>query len=124
MYKVLSIRCRSELLGSIVTFRDGALLQARAAVDSLQLSKHGGSKASEQRPSVGPSTQLVCITQNWTEKEGNPMAVKNTSKAPKPHGGFSNLLLLVLHVGVLYISLWVHPVSFTLADGTLPHAYS
>lgn len=52
------------------------------------------------------------------------MAAKNTSKAPKPHSGFSNLLLLVLHVGVLLISLRVHPVSFTLADAALPHAYS
>jgi len=52
------------------------------------------------------------------------MTAKKTSKAPKPHGGFSNLLLLVLHVGVLLISLWAHPVSFTLADGALPHAYS
>jgi hypothetical protein len=52
------------------------------------------------------------------------MAAKNTSRAPKPRSGFSNLLLLVLHVGVLLISLWVHPVSFTPADGALPHAYS
>ena len=52
------------------------------------------------------------------------MAAKNTSKALEARSGFSNLLLLVLHVGVLLISLWVHPVSFTLADGALPHAYS
>ena len=52
------------------------------------------------------------------------MTAKNTSKAPKPHSGFSNLLLLVLHVGVLLISHWVHPVSITLADGALPYAYS
>ena len=52
------------------------------------------------------------------------MAAKNTSRAPKPHSDLSNLLLLVLHVGVLLISIWVHPVSFTLADGALPHAYS
>lgn len=49
------------------------------------------------------------------------MAAKNTSKAPRPHSGFTNLLLLVLHVGVLLISLWVHPVSFTPADRALPH---
>jgi hypothetical protein len=52
------------------------------------------------------------------------MTAKNTSKALKPPGGFRNLLLLVLHVGVLLMSLWVHPVSFALADGALPHAYS
>jgi hypothetical protein len=52
------------------------------------------------------------------------MAGKNTSKTPKPLAGFSNLLLLVLHVGVLVFSLWVHPVSLSPADRALPYGES
>jgi len=47
---------------------------------------------------------------------------KKTSETPKPRKGFANLFLLALHVGVLAISLWVHPVSFTPADRALPYA--
>ena len=51
------------------------------------------------------------------------MMGKNTSETPKPRSGFSNLVLLVLHVGVLVFSLWVHPVvSFSPADRALPYA--
>jgi len=50
------------------------------------------------------------------------MMGKNTSETPKPQKGFANLFLLVLHVGVLVISLWVHPVNLAPADRALPYA--
>lgn len=50
------------------------------------------------------------------------MTKSNNSEPLKPHRGFANLFLLALHVGVLAISLWVHPVSFTPADRALPYA--
>jgi hypothetical protein len=50
------------------------------------------------------------------------MTGKNTSKTPRSDSGLRNLLLLVLHVGVLVFSLWVHPVSLSPADRALPYA--
>ena len=49
------------------------------------------------------------------------MTKTNNSESPKSLKGFSNLFLLVLHVGVLAVSLWVHPISFTPADRALPY---
>jgi hypothetical protein len=37
------------------------------------------------------------------------------------HCDSRNLFLLALHVGVLAVSLWVHPISFTSADRALPY---
>lgn len=50
------------------------------------------------------------------------MTKSNTSEAPKSKHDFSNLILLALHVGVVAVSLWVHPISFTPADRALPYA--
>lgn len=50
------------------------------------------------------------------------MTKPNNSESPKSHSGFSNLFLLALHVGVLAVSLWVHPISLTPADRALPYA--
>lgn len=57
-----------------------------------------------------------------SEKEGTAMTKPNNSEALRPHRDLANLFLLALHVGVLAISLWVHPVSFTPADRALPYA--
>ena len=50
------------------------------------------------------------------------MMGKNTSETLKSRKGFANLFLLVLHVGVLIISLWVHPLTLAPADRALPYA--
>jgi hypothetical protein len=52
------------------------------------------------------------------------MTKKNNTDALKSHSGFKNLILLALHIGVLAISIWIHPVSFTSADRALPYAVS
>jgi hypothetical protein len=57
-----------------------------------------------------------------TEKEGTHMTKPNTAEAPKSRFDFSNLFLLALHVGVLAVSLWIHPVCQTPADRALPYA--
>jgi len=49
------------------------------------------------------------------------MAKKSTSETPKSQCDFSNLILLALHVGVVAVSLWAHPVCFTPADKALPY---
>jgi hypothetical protein len=50
------------------------------------------------------------------------MTKPNNSEPLKSHSDFRNLFLLALHVGVLAVSLWVHPISFTPADRALPYA--
>ncbi len=50
------------------------------------------------------------------------MTKPNTAEAPKSWCDFSNLFLLALHVGVMAVSLWIHPVCQTPADGALPYA--
>ena len=56
-----------------------------------------------------------------SEKEGTVMTKPNNSEPLKSHRDFRNLFLLALHVGVLAVSLWVHPISFTSADRALPY---
>jgi len=50
------------------------------------------------------------------------MTKPKNSEPLESHRDFRNLFLLVLHVGVLAISLWVHPISFAPADRALPYA--
>ena len=50
------------------------------------------------------------------------MTKSSNSKSLKSHWDFRNLFLLVLHLGVLAVSLGVHPIRFTPADRTLPYA--
>nr|SPS05725.1 conserved protein of unknown function [Candidatus Nitrotoga fabula] len=50
------------------------------------------------------------------------MTKPNNSESLKSFHDFRNLFLLALHVGVLAVSLWVHPISFTPADRALPYA--
>jgi hypothetical protein len=57
-----------------------------------------------------------------TEKEDSEMMRKNTSETLESPSDFANLCLLVLHVVVLVISLWIHPVKTAPADRTLPYA--
>jgi hypothetical protein len=48
------------------------------------------------------------------------MTKPNAAEAPRSQCGLSNLFLLALHVGVLALSLWIHP-CFTPADRALPY---
>jgi len=57
-----------------------------------------------------------------TEKENAAMTKPNNSEPLKSHRDFRNIFLLALHVIVLAVSLWVHPISFALADRALPYA--
>jgi len=50
------------------------------------------------------------------------MTKPKNSEPLKSHRDFRNLFLLVLHVGVLAVSLWVHPISFAPAGRALPYA--
>jgi len=50
------------------------------------------------------------------------MTKPNNSEPLKSHRDFRNIFLLALHVIVLAVSLWVHPISFALADRALPYA--
>ena len=85
------------------------------------MSRHRGVQTLEQRLSAGSTTQPSCKLRNMTEKEGTAVMGKNTSETLKPRKGFANLFLLALHVGVLVISLWVHPLNLAPADRALPY---
>ena len=50
------------------------------------------------------------------------MTKPNNSEPLKSYHDFRNIFLLALHVVVLAVSLWVHPISFTSADRALPYA--
>jgi len=50
------------------------------------------------------------------------MTKPNNSEPLKSHCDFRNIFLLALHVVVLAVSLWIHPISFTPADRALPYA--
>lgn len=50
------------------------------------------------------------------------MTKSNNSGSPKSHRDYRNLFLLALHVGVVAVSLWVHPISTAPADRALPYA--
>lgn len=91
-------------------------------VREISFTQHRGVKTLEQRQSVGLSTQINCKIRNITEKEDTTMTKPKNSEALKPHRDFRNLFLLALHVGVLVVSLWVHPIGFTPADRALPYA--
>ena len=84
--------------------------------------RHRGVQALEQRQSAGATTQIICKSRNMTEKEGTSMAKSNNSESPKSHRDYRNLFLLALHVGVVAVSLWVHPISTAPADRALPYA--
>jgi hypothetical protein len=56
-----------------------------------------------------------------TEKEGTHMTKTNITEAPKSYIDFRNLFLLALHVGVIAISLWIHPICQLPADRALPY---
>jgi hypothetical protein len=57
-----------------------------------------------------------------TDKESPAMTKPNNSEPLKSHRDFRNIFLLALHVVVLAVSLWIHPISFTSADRALPYA--
>ena len=76
----------------------------------------------EQRQSVELTTQPVCKIPNMSEKEGNAMTESNNSEPLRSRVDRRNLFLLVLHVGVLAVSLLVHPIVHTSADRALPYA--
>lgn len=50
------------------------------------------------------------------------MMKSNNSESPKSHRDYRNLFLLALHVGVVVVSLWVHPIGSAPADRALPYA--
>ena len=50
------------------------------------------------------------------------MTKPNNSEPLKSHRDFRNIFLLALHVVVLTVSLWVHPIINTSADRALPYA--
>ena len=50
------------------------------------------------------------------------MTKSNNSGSPMSHRDYRNLFLLALHVGVVAVSLWVHPISTAPADRVLPYA--
>ncbi|MDD1631599.1 MAG: hypothetical protein LUP91_05245 [Methylococcaceae bacterium] len=79
-------------------------------------------KTLEQRQSAEFIMQPNCKTRNMTGKEGAAMTKSNNSEPLKSHRDFRNIFLLALHVVVLAVSLWVHPISFTSADRALPYA--
>jgi hypothetical protein len=76
----------------------------------------------EQRQSVELTTQVICKNPNMSGKEGNSMTKSNNSEPLRSGIDRRNLFLLVLHVGVLVVSLWVHPISHASADRALPYA--
>lgn len=82
---------------------------------------HRGVQTLEQRQSADTTVSQCSKIRNMTGKEGMPMTKPNTSGTPKPHSGLSNLFLLALHVGVLVVSLWVHPISLYPAGRALPY---
>lgn len=84
--------------------------------------RHSGVQALEQRQSAGATTQVICEFRNMTEKEGTSMTKSNNSGSPKSHRDYRNLFLLALHVGVVAVSIWVHPISSSPADRALPYA--
>jgi hypothetical protein len=79
-------------------------------------------KTLEQRQSAEFIMQPNCKTRNMTGKESAAMTKSNNSEPLKSHRDFRNIFLLALHVVVLAVSLWVHPISFTSADRALPYA--
>ncbi len=84
--------------------------------------RHRGVQTLEQRQSAGATKQVICKFRNMTEKEGTSMMKSNNSESPKSHRDYRNLFLLALHVGVVVVSLWVHPISSAPADRALPYA--
>lgn len=50
------------------------------------------------------------------------MTKSNNSESLRSRVDRRNLFLLVLHVGVLVVSLWAHPVVHSSADRALPYA--
>lgn len=75
----------------------------------------------EQRQSVGAAEQSHCEVRNMSGEEVIPMMKPNNSEIPKSYVDFRNLFLLALHVGVVAVSLWVHPILGIPADRALPY---
>jgi hypothetical protein len=87
----------------------------------MKSTQHRGVQTLEQRQSVGITEQSHCKLRSMTEKEGTTMAKSNNSESLRSRVDLVNLFLLALHVGVVGVSLWAHPILGKPADRALPY---
>ena len=78
-----------------------------------------GAIALEQRPSMAPSEERS--SPNMVEKGGQPVKqTKNTDAPPSVRVNRGNAFLLALHVLVVSVSVYLHPIIDTGASKALP----
>jgi hypothetical protein len=77
-----------------------------------------GAKVPEQRSSS--AQPMEHYLGNMSRGGGMPMMTPNYSEASASRKGMWNLVLLVVHVGVLVATMLLHPPLLNHADGALP----